>query len=110
MSKQFQPSNPSNQTGGIQSAVPPIRTFVIWNEDTRPHGYEIDWKPYPASTDGYEYTHLIFGKRARFCFVSHDGSISRSDCIYFGSALVNGTVTVFHCDLSEVQGKRKKGK
>jgi len=102
MSKQFQPYNPSNHKQPIQSELPPIRTFVIWNEDTKPHGYEIDWKPYPASTNGYEYTHLVFGKRARFCFVSHDGSVSRDDCIHFGSALVNGTFAVFHCDLKGV--------
>jgi hypothetical protein len=103
--KQFQPSNSTDQTGGIQSELPPIRTFVIWNEDTKPHGYEITWKSYPASINGYEYTHNIFGKRARFCFVSNDGSISRADCIHFGSAVVNGTIRVFHCDLSSIQGK-----
>ena len=107
MSKQFQPSNRTEDKQQIQSELPPIRTFVIWNEDNKPHGWEIDWKPYPASTNGYEYTHLVFGKRARFCFVSHDGSVSRADCIAFGSALVNGTFTVFRCDLSEVKGWSK---
>jgi len=105
--KQFQGSNPSDRQQPIQSELPPIRTFVIWNEDTKPHGYEITWKSYPASANGYEYTHLIFGKRARFCFVSDDGSISRADCITFGSALVNGTFTVFHCDLTPIQGRKK---
>jgi len=102
MSKQFQPSNRSNQDQPIQSDLPPIRTFVIWNEDNRPHGWEYTYKPYPASTEGYEYTHLVFGKRARFCFVSHDGSVSRADCITFGSALVNGTYAVFRCDLKGI--------
>lgn len=106
--KQFKPSNPTHQQQPIQSELPPIRTFVIWNNDDRPHGYEVTHKQYPASTDGYEFTHIIFGKRARFCFVSNDGSISRADCIAFGSALVNGTVTIFRCDLSLVQGKVKK--
>jgi hypothetical protein len=105
--KQFQGSNHSNRQQPIQSELPPIRTFEIWNNDDRPYGYEITHKPYPASANGYEYTHLVFGKRARFCFVSHDGSISRTDCIAFGSALVNGTFTVFHCDLTPIQGKRK---
>jgi len=100
--KQFQPSNTSNHNAPIQSELPPIRTFVIWNEDTKPHGWEVTHKPYPASTSGYEYTHLVFGKRARFCFVTDDGSISRSDCIAFGSALVNGTYSVFHCDLKGI--------
>ncbi len=102
MSKQFQPSNPSNHNQSLQSELPAIRTFVIWNEDDKPHGWEIDWRPYPASTDGYEYTHLILGKRARFCFVSHDGSVSRADCLAFGSALVNGAYSVFHVDLKGI--------
>jgi len=108
MSKQFQPSNPSNHPEPIQSELPTIRTFVIWNHDDKPRGWEITHKPYPTSTDGYEYTHLVFGKRARFCFVSNDGSISRSDCIAFGSALVNGTCTVFRTDLSKIQGRDKR--
>lgn len=107
MSKQFQPSNPSNRHQTIQSELPPIRTFVIWNHDDKPRGWELTWKSYPSSTDGYEYAHLIFGKRARFCFVSHDGSISRADCIAFASAVVNGTVSVFRTDLIDIQGKRK---
>ena len=102
MSKQFQGSNTSNHDRPIQSEVPPIRTFVIWNNDDRPFGYEVTHKPYPASTNGYEYTHLVFGKRARFCFVSDDGSISRADCITFGSALVNGTYSVFHVNLEGI--------
>lgn len=102
MSKQFQGYNPKQDGQPIQSELPQIRTFVIWNEDTKPHGWEVTHKPYPASTGGYEYTHLVFGKRARFCFVTDDGSISRSDCIAFGSALVNGTYSVFHCDLKGI--------
>lgn len=108
MSKQFQPSNQTNRHQPIQSELPPIRTFVIWNNDDRPHGYEITHKQYPASTDGYEFTHLVFGNRARFCVVSNDGSVSRADAIYFCSAVFNGTVTVFRCDLSSIQGKVKK--
>lgn len=106
--KQSQHSNTQGRFEPIQSELPTIRTFVIWNNDDKPHGYEITHKPYPASTDGYEYTHIVFGKRARFCFVSDDGSISRADCIAFGSALVSGTFTLFRCDLSSIQGGKKK--
>jgi hypothetical protein len=102
MSKQFQPYNPREAGQGIQSELPPIRTFIIWNEDDHSRGYEIIHKSYPASISGHEYTHLIFGKRARFAFASHDGSVSRTDCITFASALVNGTVTVFHIDLKGI--------
>jgi len=102
MSKQFQPYNPREAGQGIQSELPPIRTFVIWNEDDHSRGYEITHKPYPKSTNGYEFTHLVLGRRARFCFVTHDNSIRRADCITFGSALVAGTISVFHIDLKGI--------
>jgi hypothetical protein len=100
---QFGHSNRADKTTGIQSELAPIRTFVLYRwEDERIFGYEVTHKPYPASTEGYECTHIVLGKRARFAFISHDPSITRRECIHFGSALVNGTFTVFHCDLSEV--------
>ncbi len=106
--KQFTNSNHNASSQGIQSELPKIRTFVLSRvEDERLHGWEIDWKPYPASTEGYECTHLVFGVRARFCFVSHDSGITRAECIHFGSALVNGTFAVFHVNLEPI-GRKKK--
>jgi len=100
MSKQFQSSNPSNQAQPIQSELPVVRTFEIWESDGRHVGYEITHEPYPQSTRGHEFTHIVFGKRARFAFVCDDNNISRADCIAFASAMVNGTYTVFHLDLN----------
>lgn len=107
--KQFQATNTGQQAKGIQSELPAIRTFVVYRyEDERLYGYEVEHKPYPASTEGYEFARCIFGKRGRFCFVSHDGSIAYSELLHFGSALVNGTFSVFKCDLSSIQGRVKK--
>lgn len=101
--KQSQSSNQEKKPTPIQSELPAIRTFYVYRrEDVRLYGWEIEHKPYPASTQGYEFTNLVFGKRARFCFVSNDGSITRAECIHFGAALVNGTYAVFHVDLKGV--------
>jgi len=102
MSKQFQPYNRTNPSGGIQSELPVVRTFEIWESDGRHVGYEITHEQYPASTRGHEFTHLVFGKRARFAFVCDDNNISRADCIAFASAMVNGTYSVFHLDLKGI--------
>jgi len=83
-------------------AITPIRTFEAWMVEGKMYGREIDHKPYPATTDGFNTTHLLIGKGASFCIVSHDRRIDRALAIRFATAIQGRAFETFNIDLTKV--------
>jgi len=83
----------------------PIRTFEVYLVEGKPYGNEIDYKPYPRSTSGYDKAYIFTGKSAAFCIVSNDRSVDRSIALSFATAIAFNRVRIISIDLSEINGK-----
>jgi hypothetical protein len=79
-----------------------VRTFEIYWLDGRLYGYEIEWKSYPRSIEGFERSYLVTGKNATFCLVSHDRSIDGLVAVRFATAIARGTYATVNCNLERV--------